>query len=360
MPGPRRFASATEHDRGRRDHALPGRPVPRADPRRPGSMAAAESNRWRRLFGYEIRLARDPALIVMISPFDFVASNRSFIKILGNSIEPWGLTVEEARAGGVTLSEFETQRFRIDLGQDDAPAVPLVRGTRLVPLEEVTFASVATLQRLLSDYLVRSVQADGRMVYLYHPSRGSEDRTRDNTIRQWMATRSLIRIWQKRGSNELLQTVRKNIEYNLKTMYAEEGEIGLILEENKVKLGAIALAALALTESPFAGEFESIRDRLATTVDLLWRQDGAFRTFYRPAERNDCQNFTPARRYCSGRNESSPRVIPLCSQDSASRSSTIALAPGERNPAFIPWHTQAYCIVWELTGKASSPTPCSR
>ena len=230
-----------------------------------------ESNRWRGLFGYEIRLVRDPALVVLISPFDFVASNRSFIKMLGNSIGPWGLTVEEARAGGVTLSEFETRRFRIDLGRDDAPAVPLVRGTRLVPLEEVTLASVARLQELLSDYLVRSVQADGRMVYLYHPSRGSEDRTRNNAIRQWMATRSLIRVWQQRGSNELLQTVRKNIDYNLKTMYAEEGEVGLILEKDKVKLGAVALAALALTESPFADEFASVRDRLATTVDLLWR-----------------------------------------------------------------------------------------
>ena len=92
-----------------------------------------ESNRGRGLFGYEIRLVRDPALVVLVSPFDFVASNRSFIKILRNAIEPWGLTVDEARAGGVTLSEFETRRFRIDLGRDDAPVVPLVRGTRLVP-----------------------------------------------------------------------------------------------------------------------------------------------------------------------------------------------------------------------------------
>ena len=123
-----------------------------------------ESNRWRGLFGYEIRLVRDPALVVLISPFDFVASNRSFIKILGNSIEPWGLTVEEARAGGVTLSEFETRRFRIDLGRDDAPVVPLVRGTRLVPLEEVTLASVATLQETpqrLSRPLGPGRRADG-------------------------------------------------------------------------------------------------------------------------------------------------------------------------------------------------------
>jgi aspartyl/asparaginyl beta-hydroxylase (cupin superfamily) len=309
-----------------------------------------ESNRGRGLFGYEIRLVRDPALVVLISPFEFVASNRSFIKILGHSIGPWGLTVEDARAGGVTLSEFETRRFRIDLGRDDSPAVPLVRGTRLVPLEEVTLASVARLQELLSDYLVRSVQADGRMVYLYHPSRGSEDRTRNNAIRQWMATRSLIRVGQQRGSNERLQTVRKNIDYNLKTMYAEEGEMGLILEQSKVKLGAVALAALALTESPFAGEFATVRDRLATTIDLLWRQDGAFRTFYRPSERNDCQNFYPgeallfwAKRIVAARD---PALLARFHQ---SFRYYRAWHLENRNPAFIPWHTQAYFLVWALT-----------
>ncbi len=309
-----------------------------------------ESNRWRGLFGYEIRLVRDPALIVLISPFEFVASNRSFIKILGNSIGPWGLTVEEARAGGVTLGEFETRRFRIDLGRVDDPAVPLVRGTRLVPLEEVTLASVATLQKLLSDYLVRSVQADGRMVYLYHPSRGTEDRTRNNAIRQWMATRSLIRVWQQRGSNELLQTIRNNIDYNLQTMYAEEGGIGLILEEKKVKLGAVALAALALTESPFADEFASIRDRLAATVDVLWEQDGAFRTFYRPAERNDCQNFYPgeALLFWATRISAAPDPA-LLARFHQSFTYYRAWHLENRNPAFVPWHTQAYCIVWELT-----------
>jgi aspartyl/asparaginyl beta-hydroxylase (cupin superfamily) len=312
-----------------------------------------ESNRWRGLFGYEIRLVRDPSLVVLVSPFESIASNRSFIKILGQSIAPWGLSVEDARAGGVTLSEFETRRFRIDIARDDAPAVSLVRGTRLVPIEEVTLDSVARLQELLSDYLVRSVRADGRMVYLYHPSRGSEDRTRNNAIRQWMATRSLIRVWQRRGSNELLRIIRKNIDYNLKTMYAEEDEAGLILEKDKVKLGAVALAALALTESPFADELATVRDRLATTVDLLWRPDGAFRTFYRPAECNDCQNFYPgeallfwAKRIVATRD---PGLLARFQQ-------SFRYYRGwhleNRNPALIPWHTQAYFIVWEMTREA--------
>jgi Aspartyl/Asparaginyl beta-hydroxylase len=306
--------------------------------------------RWRGLFGYEIRLAVDQARVVLISPFDFVASNRSFIKLFGNAIAPWGLTVEEARAGGVTLVEFDTERFRIDLERGEASAVPLVRGTRLVSLEEVTPASLEALQRILGDYLVRSVQADGRMRYLYHPSRGSEDKTRDNSIRQWMATRALIRVWRQRGSDELLNKVRKNIEFNLKTMYAEEGDNGLIVENPKVKLGAVALAALALGESPFADEFASVRDRLATTVDLLWRPNGEFRTFYRPAERNDCQNFYPgeALLFWATRISAAPDPA-LLARFHQSFVYYRAWHLENRNPAFIPWHTQAYRIVWEST-----------
>jgi len=309
-----------------------------------------ESNDRRGLFGYEIRLVRDPALVALVSPFESIASNRPFIKVLAHAIGRWAMSVEDARAGGVTLSEFETRRFRIDLGRDDAPAVPLVRGTRLVPLEDVTHASVSRLQELLSDYLVRSVQADGRMVYLYHPSRGSEDRTRDNAIRQWMATRSFIRIYQRHGSNELLRTVRKNIDYNLATMYSAEGELGLIIEKDKVKLGAVALAALALTESPFADEFATVRDRLAATVDSLWRQDGSFRTFYRPAGRDDCQNFYPgeallfwAKRIVATRD---PALLARFLQSFRYYRNWHL---ENRNPAFIPWHTQAYFIVWEMT-----------
>ncbi len=133
-------------------------------------------------------------------------------------------------------------------------------------------------------------------------------------------------------------------------MYAEEGGLGLILEQDKVKLGAVALAALALSESPFAHELATVRDRLATTVDLLWRQDGAFRTFYRPVERNDCQNFYPgeALLFWAKRIAAAPDPAPLARFHQSFRYYR-SWHLENRNPAFIPWHTQANFIVWEMT-----------
>lgn len=329
----------------------PSRELPLAEP---AAWPRVDAPCRRGLFGYEIRLGGDPSRAQMISPFELVACNRSVQKTFARSIAAWGLTMEQARAGGVTLHEFETRRFRLDLSRAGTPAISLVRGTRPVPLEEVTQASVVKLQGLLSDYLVRSVKPDGRMVYLYYPSRGAEDRTRNNAIRQWMATRCLIRVWQRRGSDALFQRIRKNIDYNLKTMYAEEGQLGLILDRDKVKLGAVALAALALTESPFAAEFAPIRDRLAATIDRLWSQDGSFRTFYRPAGRDDCQNFYPGEALLFW----AKRILASSDSDLLARFQHSfrhyrAWHQENRNPAFIPWHTQAYFIVWEITRDAA-------
>ena len=133
-------------------------------------------------------------------------------------------------------------------------------------------------------------------------------------------------------------------------MYAEEGEFGLILEKDKVKLGAVALAALALTESPWADELCRSATASRQPFDRLWRQDGGFRTFYRPARRNDCQNFYPGEALLFWANRVvATRDPALLARFQRSFEYYRAWHLGNRNPAFIPWHTQAYCIVWELT-----------
>jgi hypothetical protein len=148
--------------------------------------------------------------------------------------------------------------------------------------------------------------------------------------------------------------IRKNLDYNLRTMYVEEEGLGLINDDSKVKLGAVALAALALMECPFADEYVPLCNRLAATIDSLWSPDGAFRSFYRPKDRNDCQNFYPgeallfwATRFAAMRDQS------LLGRFHRSVTYYRSWHQANRNPAFIPWHTQAYRIVWEITRESS-------
>ena len=308
------------------------------------------TNSQRGLWGYELQLAGPPGEIVQIAPLAFVAQNRVFAKMLGDIATRYGLTLDEARAGGIRVREFDAEQFHVDLRQFQAPAARLYRGRLLVPLADITRCSVESLERLLSRYLVQSVQSDGRMVYLYYPSRGEEELKRNNAIRQWMATRALIRIWQRTKADDLLPVLRKNLDYNLRTMYREEGDLGLIIDREKVKLGAVALAALALAESPFASEFAHLSSRLLRTVNALWTTTGEFRTFYRPASRTDNQNFYPG------------EALLLWSAVIAVTGDSVLVDrfwksfefyqswhSANRNPAFVPWHTQAYWNLWKLT-----------
>jgi hypothetical protein len=312
--------------------------------------ARATANAQRGLRGYELELAGAPGRVTRVSPLAMIAQNRVFEKILGTFAARHGLSLEQARAGGVLVREFDVESFHIDLQRLQSAAARLYRGRRLVRMAEITRGMVEGLERLLTGYLVRSVQPDGRMAYLYYPSRGEEDATRNNAIRQWMATRALIRAWRRAPGDDMLGRVRRNIDYNLRAMYRDEGDLGVILDGTKVKLGAVALAALALAESPFAEELAPYERRLRATVRALWKDDGAFRTFLRPAGRSDGQNFYPG------------EALLLWAETIAATGDAGLLDRfwksfefyqrwhlAHRNPAFVPWHTQAYWKVWQRT-----------
>jgi hypothetical protein len=330
----------------------------------PQKVNLARDDEWRQLtaninrglVGYELRTGGESRAILRVSPLTLVAQNRSLEMILTNFIAQHGLTLAQARNGAIELHQFDMRQFRVDLIQPSKPAERLFRGSRLVPLSEITYQFVQSLERLLADYLVRSVQPDGRMTYLYYPSRGTEDLTRNNSIRQWMATRALIRVWQRFPDNDLLSLLRTNIDYNLRTMYREEDSFGLILDGNKVKLGAVALAALALKESPFSDEYETVCERLQATIETLWREDGQFRTFYQPANRNDCQNFYPGEALLLWSHLlAEPKSHLLLDRFWKSLAFYQRWHLANRNPAFIPWHTQAYYNVWQVTHDARLP-----
>ena len=351
--------------------------------------------------------------VYSFSPTEMIAKNLSF----ENALERIAATLEISTAelaANAQLQVFDCEQLLVFLDSGE-PAIPLFRGNQTIPVESVTLESATEFAQLASEWMVRQVQEDGRMVYLYYPSRGEES-TGNNQIRQWMATLALDRIaencatlkfsaqantslirhadtersegeasilnslmdglfaqakgwhsdailgsseWQIPLSGNSMQTchelpllIRKNIDYNLEHFYFEENGLGLIDEFGTVKLGAVALAALALHESPAPEEFPKQIEALAAGVDHLWREDGSFETFYRPAERSgQNQNFYPGEAllfwsvlYAENRDaELLDRIMQSFRYYRVWHRENI-------NPAFIPWHTQAYYNVWKLTG----------
>ena len=302
------------------------------------------SNVHRGIRGMEVQYR---GRIYRYGPTQMIADNTSFEYELDKFRKRHELS-DEALSNEIILRYFEVEQFLVRLGPE-VEIERMFRGNQLVPLSAVTRENVTALSRRLADWMVRNVHADGRMTYKYWPSRRREA-TSNNMIRQWMASVCLGRIAQRRDDAAYQEAAERNVRYNLDQFYRTEGDHGFIWYRDKAKLGAAALAALAIVEHPNRAAFAVEETALRRTVAYLWQDDGSFRTFYKPVDRNDVQNFYPGEAlllWAFLYRESGSAA--LLQRIMMSYRHYRAWHLKHRNPAFIPWHTQAYYIVWKQT-----------
>jgi hypothetical protein len=309
-----------------------------------GSRLEAE-NLDRGVLGLQITL-EDGRRFVQ-GPTEMIAENRSFDRVLELLVEDGSISEAERDAASFRLFPAPSLLVRVDV-----PAVTrLVRGNLFVAPDDVTQASVTRLADGMSGWLGRQVGDDGRMVYEYWPSRGQESDA-NNMIRQWMATIALIRSAEWEDDDARYATARRNIEYNLAASFSTEGDLGLIADpDGDVKLGAVALAALAISLHPDRDDFAAEEAALRRTVDRLWQEDGSFTTFYRPEGRNDNQNFYPGEALLLWASTLEERLdATLLDRFMQSFNYYRDWHRAQPNPAFVPWHSMAYERVWQRTG----------
>ena len=289
-----------------------------------------------------------------MAPTYAVATNRDVPKVIASFCEQ--LRVNEAQFNAqVQCRSFSAEQLWLSRSGGEPTAQGLFRGNTLIDVASIDRAAVEGLQRDLGDFLAKSVQDDGRMIYMYYPSRGTEDTGRNNMIRQWMATCALGRTGRFRDDKKFVDLAEKNIRYNLRKFYSTSGKLGLIEYSGKVKLGAVALAALSIFEHPRRQQFKRVESKLSAMIEHLAQEDGSFVTFFKPAGRNDVQNFYPGEAQLY-------RAFVLEEQNEQGKLDQKYLDAfmssfryyrdwhfENRNPAFIPWHVQAYYKVWKFT-----------
>ncbi|MEO1147895.1 MAG: aspartyl/asparaginyl beta-hydroxylase domain-containing protein [Cyanobacteria bacterium J06638_22] len=316
----------------------------------PTQFARQLSNIHRGIRGMEVQYKDHTG---RYSPTRMIASNLSFGSAFDRFLTQLSLSPETFWRNGGTVQAFEARQVLIRLAPQ-VTATTLHRGNRIVPYEKLSGEVLQDMTFCMGQWMLRQVQSDGRMIYKYFPSRGEES-TANNLIRQFMATLCLIRYAKSTGKAEHQAVATQNLQHNIQQFYQEENDLGFVEYQGKVKLGAVALAALALLEysdsatiaPPYAEPF----DRLCATIDTLWNEDGSFRSFYKPSDRNDNQNFYPgeallfwASLYCHTQD---PVLLDKCY---ASFRYYKDWHLQHRNPAFIPWHTQAYTLLYRETG----------
>lgn len=284
-----------------------------------------------------------------VSPFSTIANNQSLRQWFTELLEEKRIADERFFSAGGEAHLLECRQFLLQTGKY-LKSVETYRGNRLIPTDlqpkELTERVISGVAR----WFMSNQSEDGALPYLYHPSSDTYSST-DNPIRRFMASIAFNRMAQTLARQDIRVAARKNLDYNLRRFYRVENGKGIITWQGSVKLGSLALAGLAIIESPFAEKWKNEVSALRSTIDILWRPSGAFRTFLYPADRNDNQNFYPGEALLfwatALQQEPDSDLLKRALKSTFYYRDHFWKSP---NPAFVPWHTQAAAILFRLTG----------
>ena len=287
-----------------------------------------------------------------VSPLNTIASNQSLQQRFTALLEEKRITDERFFAVGGQATLLECRQFILQTGRP-AKAVETYRGSPLVPTDLPAKKLTDKVISGVARWFMSNQDEDGALPYKYDPSSDTYSST-DNPIRRFMASIAFNRMAQVLGRQDMKVAARKNLDYNLRRFYRAENGRGMITWQGSVKLGSLALAALAIIESPFAEKWKNELSALRSAIDDLWQPSGAFRTFLYPADRNDNQNFYPGEALLFWATSLQQKPDPdLLERALKSISYYRRYFWKDPNPAFVPWHTQAATLLFQLTGNSA-------
>ena len=316
----------------------------------PGRSSRVFSNRARGVVGLEMSHRGERH---RLAPTRTIAANLRFGRAIERFLKEGNTGIDDLAANG-GLRAFSARQYLIP-GDGKAGKTELCRGSTLVaPIPSAHEHRAADLAGGIGGWMLRNLSAEGGLPYKYWPSRGVESRA-DNAIRRFLATLALSRLGELRSSGELREAARRNLRFNLARYFRHiGGGRGAIVERTGAKLGAAALAALCILESPACSELATELRMLMAGIDSLADRALGFRTFFFPPER-DGQNWN----FYSGEAllfwaEAARRGVehaPSVERCGAAFERCRERHYRARNPAFVPWHTQACASLFAQTGR---------
>ena len=323
-----------------------------------GASRRVEARRFSRVFyprarglvGMEIFFRGQ---IARLAPTRMLAANLGFERALGKFLE-------ERRAGHSVfaaegeMSAFSAEQYLLPSRNESRP-VKLFRGSTLV---DSTSSNDEARAMAVADgigrWMLRNLSSDGALPYKYWPSRGTESPA-DNAIRRFLASMSLARLGELRGSAEIRGAARRNLRFNMARYFKDiGGGRGAIVERTGAKLGAAAVAGLAILGNPAREEFSEELTMLAAGIDSLVHDELGFRTFFFPRERDgDNWNFYSgeALLFWAEALRRGLQFAPPIERCAKAFERCRERHYRKRNPAFVPWHTQACTCLYAQTGR---------
>ncbi len=283
------------------------------------------------------------------APTTMMASNLSFGRAIEKFITKHSINSDQFYTQA-TFRVFSAKQYLI-FGNNQR-SVHLYRGSTLVqPTSKIDSQMITNLADGIAQWMITNLSKDGEIPYKYWPSRG-EYSCSDNAIRRFLTTIALARYGKLKRDHDIMLVANRNLRFNLSRYYQQiDNHRGAIVEKTGVKLGASALAALAIIECEAGKQFNEHLNKLSTGIHSLVDKDMGFRTFFFPAQR-DGENWNfysgEALLFWAKAMRHKTHHAPSISQFQETASTCRKLHRKRRNPAFIPWHVQA-CVSFIAT-----------
>ncbi|MCZ6795356.1 MAG: hypothetical protein O7J95_17255 [Planctomycetota bacterium] len=143
----------------------------------------------------------------------------------------------------VEVSAFTTAAFFLGDGRFRR----IYRGHQVV--EKATPELVLEAAREAADYLRRATGDSGKFAYVYLPKQDVEAR-KYNLVRHAGAAYSMLELHEVAPDRELLEAARRALAYLLDHVedFRDDGRMAMLVSDDKVKLGGVALTLLALAK----------------------------------------------------------------------------------------------------------------
>ena len=304
-------------------------------------------SRARGLVGIEFSMGD---LVRRYAPTRMIADNLSFGRVFERFLFESRCSVRQFRARGAIRLFLAAQALLP--GSSDIPPVDLFRGSTLIDLSSSSCLA-SDIAQGIERWMLSNLTSGGAFPYQYWPSLGKYSRA-DNAIRRFLASIGLARLARLRRSVHLHSCAQRNLRFNLRRFFRSLGDgRGVIVEGKSAKLGAASLAGLAILEASSPTEFGDEIRQISSAVASLAGGSFGFRTFFFPSVR-DGQNWN----FYSGETllfwaEAQRRGAP--GAPSLSRCAAVfercyRYHLLRRNPAFVPWCTQAAASLFLQTG----------
>jgi len=209
-----------------------------------------------------------------------------------------------------------------------------------IEIVDLSYEKVNNSLNPAEKWLTSNLKEKGCFNYIYEPSTG-EYPTKNNMIRQLMASRLLAELCQTNSSFETLH--QKNLDFIFEYWYEEDNETGYIFYDNKSKLGANAMALRTLVYSPFFDDYQENATKLANSIFSLQNTDGSFEPWYIAPDYEYDKDYLLT--FYSGE-----AILSLVEMYTKTNNS-IYLAAAVKSQAYVPWHTQSLNKLYKITGE---------